>query len=128
MPGVIDLGDPARSSLELSGSEDGPRRTLYQFEGLEPQSLDTDLVFLSSTRTRGLPRSAFSSTPGLIADLIKAGAGAVIADLWAGDGKADEAFLADFYRVLSHSGDVTESLQDAKRHYLKENRDTGLYG
>jgi CHAT domain-containing protein/tetratricopeptide (TPR) repeat protein len=128
MPGVIDLGNPASSSLELSGSEDGPRRTPYRLEGFGPRSLDIPLVLLSSTRTTGRPPSAYSSTLGLAVNLTEAGAGAVIADLWAGDGNANEAFLADFYRELQGSGDVAASLQNAKRQYLRDNRGTGLYG
>jgi len=128
MPGVIDLHDPARSSLELSGSEDGPRRTRYQLEGIGPGSLSSRLVLLSSTRTTGTPVSAFASKVGLVEGFTRAGTHTVIVDLWANSGKADEGFLVDFYRELQDTSDIAESLQYAKRRYLKNNHGTGLYG
>lgn len=128
MPGVIDLHDPLRSSLELSGTEDGPPRTRYRLENIPPGSLRTGLVFLSSTTTTGTPQQAFSSRPGLVADFTRAGARAVIADLWDSAGQSDAAFLADFYRQLRDTGDIASALHDAKRHYLRNNRGTGLYG
>ncbi|MCW8927113.1 MAG: CHAT domain-containing protein [Xanthomonadales bacterium] len=127
MPGVIDLHDPLRSSLVLSGTEDGPARTRYRLENILPNSLGASLVFLSSTRTTGTPRTAFSSRPGLVADLTRAGARAVIADMWDSAGNSDRVFLADFYRQLRVSGDIAGSLSDAKRHYIRNNRGTGLY-
>ncbi len=128
MPGLINLQDPLRSSLELSGTEEGPVRTLYRLENIRQGALSTGLVVLSATQASGTPPTAFSSRPGLIADLTRAGARVVIANLWGTTGQSDVIFLADFYRQLRSSGDIASSLQDAKRHYLRNNRGMGLFG
>jgi CHAT domain-containing protein len=128
MPAVIDLRNPPDSSLELSGSEFGPRRTRYRLEGIRPDSLENRLVFLSSTRLVNEPESAFSANPGLVTDFLRAGSAAVIADFWGTEGNADRVFLQSFYRELQETGDTAQALQNAKRQYLKDNRDTGLFG
>jgi CHAT domain-containing protein len=128
MPGVIDLKNPGQSSLELSGNEDDPQRMSYGPEDIQPQQLKAGLVFLSATRLSGEAPSGFSSQPGLISDFVEAGAQAVIASTWASGGKTDEAFLADIYNRLLSTGNIADSLRDAKRQYLKNNKGTGLYG
>lgn len=128
MPGVINLADPLRSSLALSGTEGGPPRTRYRLENIQPGVLNTRLVLLSSTRTSGTPATAFSSKLGLVSDFTQKGAQVVIADLWDSAGQSDQAFLGNFYRQLQASGDITKSMHNAKRRYLRDNRDTGLYG
>jgi tetratricopeptide (TPR) repeat protein len=128
MPGVIDLRNPQDSSLELSGSEFGPRRTPYRLEGVGPGSLEARLVFLSSTRLANRPGSAFSATPGLAADFTRAGAAAVVADLWATEGAADRAFLVQFYNGFLETGDAAQALQSAKRQYIGDNGNSGLFG
>lgn len=128
MPGVIDLRDSARSNLELSGSETIPGRNRYGPDSVRSLSMQATLVFLSSTRTTAHPQSAYSTTPGLVFDFTNAGARAVIADLWASAGRADESFLTDFYQELRDSGDIPTALQNAKQQYLQNNRGKGLYG
>jgi len=128
MPGTIDLEFPVQSSIELSGTESLPHRTPYWSDDVQSQKMGAKLVFLSTSNMTGEPQSAFISQPGLISDFIDAGAQSVIAGFWKSGGRADEAFLVDFYRHLEASGDIANSLKDAKRQYLKANQDDGLYG
>ena len=75
----------------------------------------------------GHPLSSFNNQAGFVADFVNVGVHAVITNSWASDGKAAEAFITDFYRKLEVSGNIANSLQDAKRQYLKNNRQDGLY-
>ncbi len=127
MPGVIDLHDPARSSLELSGTEDGPDepRTAWKVSSHDHWTPGWHSSVQRGQQAFHAPR--FSSKPGLIADFGNAGARAVIADLWDSAGQSDEVFLADFYRELRGSGDIAKSLHDAKHHYIRNNQGMGLY-
>jgi CHAT domain-containing protein len=127
MPGFIDLEYPEQSSLELSGNEYNPARAVLWPEDISSQQLDASLVFLSATRINNPPPSGFSSRQGLISDFADAGAHSVIANLWADNGKAVEAFITDFYARLKASGDVADSLKGAKNQYIKNNRSDGLY-
>jgi len=127
MPGVIDLNYPGRSSLELSGNESSPGRTSFTAMDIRSQKLEARLVFLSATRMRGDPVTGFTNQAGLISDFVDAGAHAVIADLWANNGEGADVFIADFYRRLEASGNIATALYGAKRQYLQNNRNTGLY-
>ncbi len=127
MPGVLDLRNAEQSSLELSGSENGPARVAFGPREIRSQKLDASLVFLSSIRMSHSPSSGFSVRPGLISDFADAGAHSVIANLWASNGKSAEAFTTDFYRRLEVTGNIAGSLNEAKRQYLKNNRDNGLF-
>ena len=127
MPGLIDLEYPEQSSLELSGNEYNPGRALLWPEDILSQQMDAKLVFLSATRTNNTPPSGFSSQQGLISDFTDAGAHSVIANLWATDGKATEAFITAFYAELEASGSIASSLKDAKQRYIKTNHNNGLY-
>jgi CHAT domain-containing protein len=127
MPGFIDLEFPEQSSLELSGNEYNPRRALLWPEDIRSQQLGARLVFLSATRTNNTPPSGFSSQQGLISDFTNAGAHSVIANLWATEGKAAEAFITGFYAELEASGNISSSLKGAKQRYIKTNHNNGLY-
>ena len=127
MPGSIDLEYPEQSSLELSGNEYNPGRALLWPEDIRSQQLHARLVFLSATRISNTPPSGFSYQQGLISDFAGAGAHSVIANLWATEGKAAEAFITGFYAELEASGNIASSLRYAKRRYIKNNRDDGLY-
>jgi len=127
MPGKIDLKYPEQSSLELSEDQSDPGRVYFKPKDIQSQELAADLVFLSATGTRDFPLSGFSSQPGLVSDFIDAGANSVIARLWAGYGGITEDFITNFYHQLEVSGDLADSLANTKRHYLKNNHDSGLY-
>ena len=127
MPGIIDLKYPGQSSLELSGTEFSVGRVLLKPRDIQSKKLQANLVFLSATSVREAPLSGFSSQPGLISDFIDAGAQSVIARSWASKGGIGEAFIGDFYGKLRASGNIADSLANAKREYLKANRANGLY-
>ncbi len=127
MPGVIDLKFPDQSSLELSQNESDPRRGTFTGGDIRAQKLDARLVFLSATRTKGNPVSGFINQTGLISDFVDAGAHSVIANLWAADSSNADYFITDFYHKLEASGNIANALTGAKRQYLKNNRNTGLY-
>jgi len=127
MPGIIDLEYPEQSSLELSGAEYSGGRVLFTSKDVRSKQLAARLVFLSATRVKNTAPSGFSSQPGLVSDFADAGAQSVIANLWAGSGKPGDALVTDFYAKLEGSGDIAESLKDAKNRYIRNNRKNGLY-
>jgi CHAT domain-containing protein len=127
MPGLINLQYPPDSGLELSESEYEPGRVPLRPENIRSQELSAALVFLSSTRFTGNPPSDFSTYPGLVADFMSAGAGSVIANLWAGESESNRGLVADYYRSLQASGNIADSMRESRLRYLKNNRETGLY-
>jgi CHAT domain-containing protein/tetratricopeptide (TPR) repeat protein len=127
MPGIIDLNYPEQSGLELSGDETSPRRAALTSADIRTRKMSAGLVFLSGTRMNGGPHSVFSSQPGLVSDFLEAGVNSVINSLWTVNGKFAEAFIVDFYRELKSAGNIADSIRTAKRRYLENNRDDGLY-
>jgi len=126
MPGLIDLKYSNESGLELSESEYGPGRVVLQSLAIRAQELSAGLVFMSSTRTRGRPLSDFSSHPGLVSAFMEAGAGSVIANLWADGAESGVGFVSDFYRELQGRGDIAGSLQKTRLRYLKSQGANGI--
>ena len=126
MPGLINLRYPEESGLELSESEYGPGRVVLQSLAIRAQELSAGLVFMSSTRTRGRPLSDFSSHPGLVSAFMEAGAGSVIANLWADGAESGVGFVSDFYRELQGRGDIAGSLQKTRLRYLKSQGANGI--
>lgn len=127
MPGIIDLGSPDESSLELSAGEYDPERVAYKPEDIRSQQLAADLVFLSSTELRNEPLSAYNIQTGLVSDFIDAGVQSVIASLWSLDGPASEDLMTNFYLELKASGNIINALNKARGQYLDNNSDNGLY-
>lgn len=127
MPGVINLNHPKESAFELSESEYEPGRLALKPEDIRSQKMAAALVFVSSTRFAGNPHSSFSSQPGLVSEFLAAGAGSVIVNLWPGDTESKDGFVTDFYKRLKVSGNIANSLHMSKLHYLRNNRDKGLF-
>ena len=127
MPGLINLKNPGESSFELSESEYEPGRVALKPEDIRSQKIAAGLVFLSSTRFTGDPHSGFSSQPAMVSEFLAAGADSVIVNLWPYDAESKEGFVTDFYHRLQDSGNVAKSLHMSKLHYLKNNRDNGLF-
>jgi len=126
-PGIIDLNYPEQSRLQLSGDEYNPGRTYFLPPDLGETELNAELVFLSATRTMGEPHSGFSNKTGLVSGFLNQGAAVVIASLWENHGNATDAFVTDFYNRLLRSGNITDSLTEARRQYLARHRESGLY-
>lgn len=127
MPAIIDLVHPVQSRLELSEGEYAPGRTSFGANDIRANKLNASLVFLSKARMEGQPLSGFASHPGLVSEFAESGAHSVIADLWASDGAQADAFVRNFYRELTASGDVATALSAAKRQYLSSHRKDGLF-
>lgn len=126
MPGHINLKFSNESGLELSESEYEPGRVVLQSPAIRAKELSAGLVFMSSTRVEGNPLSDFSSQPGLVSAFMEAGAGSVIANLWADDAESGAGFVSDFYRALQDSGDIAGSLQKTRLRYLESQRADGI--
>ena len=124
---IIDLVHPVQSRLELSEGEYAPGRTSFGANDIRANKLNASLVFLSKARMEGQPLSGFASHPGLVSEFAESGAHSVIADLWASDGAQADAFVRNFYRELTASGDVATALSAAKRQYLSSHRKDGLF-
>ena len=127
MPGVINLGNPDESGLELSESEYEPGRVVLMSPEIRTQKLSAGLVFLSSIRLAGKPRSSFSAQPGLVSDLIAAGAGAVIVNLRADALGSETALVTGFYRELKTTAASAGSLRKARLGALQRSREDGNY-
>ncbi len=127
IPGSIDLKYPDQSVLELSGFEGGTgRASLYPYD-IQSLGLRAGLVFLSATRVKQRPTSAFISQPGFVSDFFEAGVKAVIVRLWTSGGSVPQHFLKDFYFQLERSGSPAEALIYSKRRYIEKQRENGLY-
>jgi CHAT domain-containing protein len=94
---------------------------------IRAQQLGARLVFMSETRVTGDPATSFSSQPGLVADLLAAGAASVIVNYWAGDPGSDLGFITDFYDTLKNTGNVATSLRKARLAYLENSRANAIY-
>lgn len=127
MPGIIQLGDVAHSSIQLSEPVRGLGRSLLRPADIRGLQVNASLVYLSATQARGIPRSDVSYQLGIIADFLQAGGGAVIARFWATQDKATELLLTDFYGQLESTGNVSAALRRAKRQYLRNPNNNGLY-
>jgi CHAT domain-containing protein len=127
MPGIINLKYPEQSRLELSGDENSRVRASFKPADIRSLEHETRLVFLSATKVNSYPDSVFNNQPGLITDFVDAGVNSVIASLWRINGDAAETLMTRFYRKLDESGNISSALTDARRQYLENNKDRGLY-
>ena len=127
MPGVINLKYPEQSNLELSGDENQLERASIGPSDIRQQPLSAKLVYLSTTRTQDYSESNFNNQPALITDFQRAGAKAVIANMWGSNGRAAEALVTRFYSRLLETKDISGALRDAKLQYLRTQESNGLY-
>lgn len=119
MPGTIDLTNPDRSRLLMSGAGvDSGIEFLYP-GGLQGISVGDSLVVLSRTAIRGSSPSSFDSDIGFVTDFMEMGAGAVLASLWVGKDGESMAFLSDFYDQLASGSGVSEALSRTRKKRLK---------
>ncbi len=126
MPGILDLGNPDRSRLLLSGTG-----MEFGMEVLTPpdiRSLDfqAGLAVLSHTDAVGASPSSFDSRIGFVADFLEAGVSSVVASLWVDADYDPTGFVNEFYTHLEATGDVTKALSLTRMNYLRSQDDTNF--
>jgi CHAT domain-containing protein len=127
MPGVLQLDDPGNARLELSGFEGSQGRAELRTGDIQSQELAAELVFLSNTRTQGVPSTAFSCHAAFVTVFVNSGAKSVIARLWGHGGGASLYFIEDFYRQLAATGNAATALLMSKRRYMALERAEGSF-
>jgi len=121
VPGIIDLRNPEKSRLLLSGNTTDPGHEFLLPQDIAAKKLKAALVVLSSIDFSGTNPSAFDHNTRFIGEFLNSGAGAVVASLWkAGDTHAAQ-FMRRFYQQLKTMPDVSQALSATKRSYLAEN-------
>jgi CHAT domain-containing protein len=116
--GVLNKRNPLYSYVQLEpvGSDDG-RLEVHEAYGL---SLRAPLLVLSACET-GLAAGALEAVPpgddwiGLVQAFLHAGAGSVLATLWAVDDRATSTFMTTFYEQVRDTGRASTALAQAQR-------------
>lgn len=119
VPGMVDLSPARDSAFFLSEPARGEGRQRLTAAALRDMSLSADLVFISRTEFNG-SGAMLESELGLVSSALEAGAGAVIASLWAVDDAARRRFVSAVYAHLEESGNVATALAQAKRESMQE--------
>jgi CHAT domain-containing protein/tetratricopeptide (TPR) repeat protein len=116
--GVLNKRNPLYSYVQLEplGRDDG-RLEVHEAYGL---SLRAPLLVLSACET-GLAAGALEAVPpgddwiGLVQAFLHAGAGSVLATLWAVDDRATSTFMTAFYEQVRDTRRVATALAQAQR-------------
>ena len=122
MPALIDLNSPFESGLELSEVRRGGGRLSIDSQALAAREISAKLVFLSAGTIRKNTEYRYAHQPELPSAFLRAGAGSVIASLWASKAPGSDKFVADFYRNLGNTGDVASALVITKRQHILTDR------
>ena len=125
MPGTIDLANPDRSRLLMSGAgqKDGGYLLPRELSGLE---LNADLVLLSHLSAAGRSPTGFDYRLGFVSDFLEMGAAGVLAGFQAGDNGDSTAFVYSFYDFLETRLDAAEALSLAWRKSLETGKASNL--
>jgi CHAT domain-containing protein len=101
--------------LRPGGAEDG---ILQAWEVLSFK-LRAELVTLSACDTGTGIMHGQEGVSSLIRPFLAAGAGSVVANLWAADDRFSLTMMREFYRRLAAGADVAEALRGAKLRMLE---------
>lgn len=119
LPGVIDLAQPQRSSLELSEPMRGDGRQTLGPEAIAEQPLAADLVWLGQVRIAGAAPRPTSAWLPLAGDFMAAGADQVILGAWPVSAEAAVPLLEAFYRRLRDGQAAPAALRAARLELLR---------
>jgi CHAT domain-containing protein len=121
--GVLNKSNPLFSFVQMEPADgDDGRLEVHEVFGID---LGADLVVLSACQT-GLGSGAVSDVPagddwvGLTRAFLHAGAGHVVATLWAVDDWATAALMEQFYERYGSYGDPAAALAGAQRALLTQ--------
>jgi CHAT domain-containing protein len=130
MPALVDLQRPQASWLQLSEAIRGEGRVLMGPPELAVLTLQGGLVVLSQAQFSALDNGGAANRLPLVADLLAAGADAVMATLWRADDQSSADFAGDFYRALVAGNSPDLALAMAQRKAMAsggEQRDWARY-
>jgi CHAT domain-containing protein/tetratricopeptide (TPR) repeat protein len=119
IPGTLDLASPEHSMLLMSRtSEESAVDNLLPAD-IRGLNFSASLVVLSRTTVSSLSQSGFDSRLGFVSDFLRNGARNVVVSLRSRDDSEAAVFMADFYKELESSQNVTEALSRSKIKLMK---------
>lgn len=119
MPGTIDLVNPSRSRLLMSGNGNDTVMVFLSPGDLRGLDLRASLVVLSRTAVAGSSPSGFENRLGFVSDFLDMGANAVLFSLWTVDDRDSAAFVNEFYDHLESTRDASKALWLTRKGRLK---------
>lgn len=118
MPALINLQRPQASWLELSEAIRGDGRVRLAPAQLAALQLQGGLVVLSQAQFSAASNDGAANRLPLVADLLAAGAGAVVVTLWRSGDQASAEFAGNFYRAVVAGKAPALALAEAQREAL----------
>lgn len=138
IPGVLDLADPGRSRLLLAGAAEsipagwGGLRSGESLPGilapadLRAFQLEADLLLLSATAVVGGGLPPDDSRMPLVAELLDAGAAAVVFSLWPAGDDATADFADGLYERLQADPDIVSAFRVVRKAKIMDSEATNL--
>jgi CHAT domain-containing protein len=138
IPGVLDLADPGRSRLLLAGAAEsipagwGGLRSGESLPGilapadLRAFQLGADLLLLSATAVAGGGLPPHDGRVPLVAELLDAGAAALVFSLWPAGDDAAADFADGLYERLQADPDIVGAFRFAREAKIRESEATNL--
>ena len=138
IPGVLDLADPERSRLLLAGAAESipagwaGLRSGESLPGilapadLRAFQLGADLLLLSATAVAGGGLPPHDGRMPLVAELLEAGAAAVVFSLWPVGDDAAADFADGLYERLQADPDIVSAFRLARQAKIRESEATNL--
>ena len=125
IPGVLDLADPERSRLLLAGaaqaispgwggpSDQEPAPGILAPADLRSVELEADLLVLSATAVTGGGLPPHDGRVPMVAELLDAGAAAVLYSLWPAGEDAAADFADGLYERLQADPDIVSAFRES---------------
>ncbi len=126
MPGTIDLVNPERSRLLMSGAGEGIDAAYLspaQIRGLDYRA---GLAVLSHTTVNDGSPPGFENRIGFVSDFLDSNVSYVLASLWVSENSDTAAFLDEFYNGLEAGRDVTAAFSMAGNRRMKSADDANF--
>lgn len=126
MPGTIDLLNPDRSRLLMSGAGEGTEAVYLTPAELRELKYEAGLAVLSHTAVNGASPPGFDNRIGFVSDFLDRDVESVLASLWISENSDTAAFIEEFYNDLDLKRDVVEALTMTRNKRMKSSDDTNF--
>jgi CHAT domain-containing protein len=126
IPGVLDLADPGRSRLLLAGAAEERASGILAPADLQAFQLGADLLLLSATAVAGGGLPPHDGRMPLVAELLDAGAAAVVFSLWPVGDDAAADFADGLYERLQADPDIVSAFRAARKAKIGDSEATNL--
>jgi CHAT domain-containing protein/tetratricopeptide (TPR) repeat protein len=126
MPGTIDLANPDRSRLLMSGAGVDSVVEYLSPADIRRFHFQASLAVLSHTNVSGGNFSEFNSRLGFVSDFLDRGVSNVVASMWVGEDSGSTTFVTEFYDNLEASRDVAAAFSLTRKKHLKTGNETNF--